>query len=76
MNKRDVLRLKPGDVVDTARDPGRIFCGRVVRVTARGGVLVALPGGNQWFPYHHLSRPPFVPQSDDELHKINSGYYD
>jgi hypothetical protein len=67
MNKRDVLRLKPGTTIEFSSDHGRhLYVGIVEDVTPRGGVRVSHvrqakfahePGSPfvQWVPYHHVA---------------------
>jgi uncharacterized protein YifE (UPF0438 family) len=71
MNKRDALRLRPGDHVlfgpsaRVAESLGSIEEGEVERVTENGGILVRVMRGHgvartydppTWIPYHHVIR--------------------
>jgi hypothetical protein len=61
MNKRDALRLRPGDRVIfgdsmwSAKVSGWLS-GEVVFVTPKGGVKLVCGGREQWVPYHHIAR--------------------
>lgn len=62
MNKRDALRLKPGDRIGFGHSmwaadidrAGSYEVATVVHVTPRGGIKVRLGGRERWVPYHHV----------------------
>ena len=60
MNKRDALRLQPGQFVSWGdsmwtEKMKRQHEGVVMQVTPGGGVRVRVEGGaSQWVPYHHI----------------------
>ena len=63
MNKRDALRLEPGDWIAFGHSMwsaevdrnGLWRRGRVIHVTPQGGIKVMTEDGRlQWVPYHHV----------------------
>jgi hypothetical protein len=62
MRKSDVLRLHPGDKIRFGDSMWSRKCdhnygeGKVLFVTARGGVRVQTDFGERWVPYHHVLR--------------------
>jgi hypothetical protein len=71
MDKREALKLQPGDVImfdDGPRDALGWSKGEVLHVTPNGGIKVSLIGrrgncddnkpigGVEWVPYHHVLR--------------------
>ena len=72
MNKRDALRLRPGDHtlygehtrMDACIRGSGFHAGRVIHVTPNGGIKVEMlhPNGitsygrTEWVPYHHVLR--------------------
>jgi hypothetical protein len=70
MNKRDALRMKPGDYILYGSHANMQYCiradgfhwGRVCHVTPKGGIKidalmpngVTLKGHTEWVPYHHV----------------------
>jgi hypothetical protein len=74
MNKRDVLRLKPGqrlvygDSMWTSEMRGKSRQGEVLHVTPRGGIRVLNQFGfEEWVPYH------FAIYADDNVWWKHSG---
>lgn len=65
MQKRDALRLEPGEKIRFGDSMWSEQCDRngswregvVVHVTPNGGIKVRTSGGEQWVPYHHVARP-------------------
>jgi len=61
MNKRDAIKLRPGDIVLygpsmwSEQCIGRTREGTVKHVTPKGGILVVdVNGYEHWVPYHHV----------------------
>jgi hypothetical protein len=62
VRKSDVLKLRPGDKIRFGDSAWSRKCdhnyeeGKVLFVTARGGVRVETDFGELWVPYHHVLR--------------------
>jgi len=72
MNKRDALKLLPGDrliVGDVRHGRGWYGAATVIRATIKGGIRARVDdddgGGERWFGYHQAQIDRLMPRSRD-----------